>query len=438
MAPIVSHSLTIHKPIIAVSINYRLGPLGFLNPADWYDADKVNLGILDQLAALRWVKKHIHRFGGDASKVTISGESAGADSAMQHLLWSDPEEALFRAAWVMSVPSTDGPFLQPRAEPRDELVRGYAKACGCKAFGKNTEAAVDCLRETPSDVLVNASLAWQGSGARLGGYIEERAFDAIEKGRYPKVPIVVSICRDEGTNIAIGFKSDNDSTTSLILYSESLVSNSQYDKATHLQNNPIAHIGGRQLTGEDATTFLAEMLAAYPNEPAVGAPFDGRNTTYGQPSQYKRMSAIASDASFTAPWRWYLETFSNETDIWGLLFEEPIPGAKPALGVHHGSDMPFYFPKMFGDGFDPRKNGYAELVDVIHDALVTFVSDGDPNGDGAECSGDRYEWPKYGQEGLVTALNASLPAAPVEPPYRPGFDVIEKFLIAGPEEHKET
>lgn len=233
MTPIVSHSLAINKPIIAVTINYRLGPLGFLNTAEWYDAGKVNLGMLDQLTALRWVKKYIHRFGGDASKVTLSGQSAGADSAMQHLLWSDPEESLFRAAWVMSVPSTDGPFLEPRPQPKDELVRGYAKACGCKGFGKKTEVAVDCLRETPTEVLVNASIVWQGSGANLGGFIKERAFDAIEKGHYPKVPIVMSVCRDEGTNTAIGFKSDNDSTTSLILYSELLAPNVQSQKAAH-------------------------------------------------------------------------------------------------------------------------------------------------------------------------------------------------------------
>lgn len=176
------------------------------------------------------------------------------------------------------------------------------------------------------------------------------------------------------------------------------------------------------------------MLAAYSNEPAFGAPFDGRNTTYGQPSQYKRMSAIASDASYTAPWRWYLETFSQKTDVWGLLFEEPIPGVKPALGVQHGSDMVFYFPEMFGEGADPRENGYAELVDAIHDALVNFVNDGDPNGHGADCGGDGYTWPGYDENVLVTVLNASMPAAAVQPPYRPGFDVIEEFLISEPEE----
>lgn len=220
MTPLVSHSLTLNKPFIAVSINYRLGPLGFLNTQSWHDTGIVNLGMLDQLEALRFVKKYIHRFGGDPAKVTISGQSAGADSAMQHLLWTDNGEKLFQAAWLMSVPSTDGPFLESRPHPKDGLVKDYARACGCEGLGNSIEAPIKCLRELPVEVLVDADAAWQGSGSSMGGFIEERAFEAIEKGNFPEIPLVLSVCRDEGTSTAIGFKPDNDSTTSLILYSK--------------------------------------------------------------------------------------------------------------------------------------------------------------------------------------------------------------------------
>lgn len=202
---------------------------------------------------------------------------------------------------------------------------------------------------------------------------------------------------------------------------------------------PADYISGRELQEQDAALFLTGMLEAYPVDPSLGAPFDGRNTTYGEPSQYKRMSAIASDAVYTASWTFYLDTFSQKTNVWGLLFEEPIPGADEALGVQHGSDMVFYFPKMFGDEEDPRTNGYVGLVNTMHDAVINFVSDGDPNGkagDGWDCDeeGDGYQWPEYGETGLVTALNASCLATAVEPPYRPGFDVIEEYLILSPEQ----
>jgi para-nitrobenzyl esterase len=83
-----------------LQINYRLGPLGFLNPSIW--GEEINLGLLDQVEALRWVQKNIYTFGGDPEKVTISGESAGAESAMHQLLWTD--ENLFRAAWISKAP----------------------------------------------------------------------------------------------------------------------------------------------------------------------------------------------------------------------------------------------------------------------------------------------------------------------------------------------
>ena len=217
MGPLVARSLSIGQSIIGISINYRLGPLGFLNTASWLETGKMNLGMLDQIEALRFVKKYIHRFGGDPEKVTISGQSAGADSTMQQMLWTD--EDLFRSAWLMSIPSTDGPFLEPRLHLKDELVKDYAEACGCEDLKNSTEVAVECLLRTPVDAMVNASDAWQGSGSSIGGFIKERAFDAIRADHYPGIPMVFSVCGDEGTNTAIGFKSDSDSTTSLVLYS---------------------------------------------------------------------------------------------------------------------------------------------------------------------------------------------------------------------------
>lgn len=178
------------------------------------------------------------------------------------------------------------------------------------------------------------------------------------------------------------------------------------------------------------------MLEAYPVDLSQGAPFDGRNTTYGEPSQYKRTSAIASDTMYTAPWRWYLQRFSQNTKIWGIHFEEPITGERPVLGMQHGSDFAFYFPEMFGEGNDPRKNGDSEFVDTVHDAFVHFVNSGSPNdGHQADCATEgAYHWPEYGASGMVTVLNASLPAATIEPPYRPGFDLIQRYLIRGPDE----
>ena len=77
MAAMVSWS---SEPIIGVSVNFRLGALGFLSSGLMSRVGALNLGLQDQLAALRWVKQNIEGFGGDSSKVTIMGNSAGAHS----------------------------------------------------------------------------------------------------------------------------------------------------------------------------------------------------------------------------------------------------------------------------------------------------------------------------------------------------------------------
>lgn len=71
MSPLIERAAAIGKPFIGVVMNYRLGPLGFLNPSTWNE-NKINLGLLDQVEALRYVKKYISAFGGSPEKVTIS------------------------------------------------------------------------------------------------------------------------------------------------------------------------------------------------------------------------------------------------------------------------------------------------------------------------------------------------------------------------------
>ncbi len=91
--------LVSEQRVIVVSVTYRLGPLGFLGD----DEHPANLGLLDQIEALRWVRRNIASFGGDPDAVTIFGQSAGAD-AVAHLMISDGASGLFRRAIIQSPP----------------------------------------------------------------------------------------------------------------------------------------------------------------------------------------------------------------------------------------------------------------------------------------------------------------------------------------------
>lgn len=313
------------------------------------------------------------------------------------------------------------PFLRTGPGDKDDLIRSYAEACGCPP-NQTVESNVDCLNTTDLAVMTNASAAWEGSATTLGGPVKENVFRAIRGGDYPKVPIVVSTCRDEGTGSALGFNASSDEVTAIAIQGKSQT----LLPLSALKCGVFSDVA-RHLIPEKAAIFQQEMLEAYPNNPALGCPFDGQNTTYGRPSQYKRMAAIFTDSIYTEAWTEYLKYFSSDTKTWGMLFEERIPGPgfDPAFGFGHASDLPYFFPTLHGPANDPRANNQSHLLEVMQTALINFVTELDPNGrDGTS----RGHWPLFAEQQEVTSLSGARGAVSVPLPYRPGFDVLRRTL----------
>lgn len=115
----------IDRDVVIVTINYRLGPLGFL--ALGTEQVPGNAGMKDQVLALKWVKKNILKFGGDKNKVTISGYSAGAFSVSAHMA-SKMSKKLFHRAIVMSGAITTTIPLQ---NTNYDLAKKLGKALHC-------------------------------------------------------------------------------------------------------------------------------------------------------------------------------------------------------------------------------------------------------------------------------------------------------------------
>jgi acetylcholinesterase/cholinesterase len=136
--------------IVVVSMNYRLGALGFLSGIkDRKTGEEINgnFGILDQILALEWVRDNIGAFGGDPDKVTIYGESAGAMSVGLHLLSSPRSEPLFRAGIIES---------NPLGLPYKSLKQSHVIA---KEFASNLGCSVDdlgCMRAALPEVVLDA------------------------------------------------------------------------------------------------------------------------------------------------------------------------------------------------------------------------------------------------------------------------------------------
>eukprot|EP00092_Neocalanus_flemingeri_P012684 GFUD01013668.1.p1 GENE.GFUD01013668.1~~GFUD01013668.1.p1 ORF type:complete len:641 (+),score=136.04 GFUD01013668.1:337-2259(+) len=143
----------LEEDIVLVTINYRLGPLGFLTTGD--DIAPPNVGILDQRMALRWVKENIEAFAGDPERVTLFGESAGGISTMAHLA-SPGSRGLFHQAIAMSGVWGEVPFLHKSKKPT-EYTDMLATQLGCDV-DKSSLDIIQCLQQkSPKEILEQAS-----------------------------------------------------------------------------------------------------------------------------------------------------------------------------------------------------------------------------------------------------------------------------------------
>ncbi|KAK0222838.1 alpha/beta-hydrolase [Armillaria nabsnona] len=137
--------------VVIVSVYYRLSSFGFLAIPEFADTinGDFNAGFLDQIQALKWVKRHIGAFGGDSSRVTINGQSAGGSSVELHLV-AHEDESLFSGAIVQSAYRTSLP-LPERQIP---LFNFYSKRAGCES--SSISSKLQCLREANVSTLAGA------------------------------------------------------------------------------------------------------------------------------------------------------------------------------------------------------------------------------------------------------------------------------------------
>ncbi|SJK99526.1 uncharacterized protein ARMOST_02831 [Armillaria ostoyae] len=160
--------------VVIASIYYRLSSFGFLAIPEFVDATNgdFNVGFLDQIQALKWVKQHIGAFGGDPSRVTINGQSAGWTSVELHLV-AHEDESLFSGAIVQSTYRTPLPL----PEQQRPLFDFYSEQVGCGSDSLSSK--LQCLRDANVSALARAQDAAAG-GEFAGPY---HAFNPVVDGK---------------------------------------------------------------------------------------------------------------------------------------------------------------------------------------------------------------------------------------------------------------
>ncbi|KAG6915819.1 hypothetical protein DXG01_009693 [Tephrocybe rancida] len=204
--------------VVIVSVYYRLSSFGFLSIPEFRDSNTLgdfNAGFLDQTEALRWVKRNIASFGGNPSKVTINGESAGGSSVELHLV-ANGEANLFTGAIAQSV--SRAPL--PTPEQQELLFQFYAEQAGCGV--DTTTKKLACLRSASVSALARAQDA--GSSSAFTGSLYKRFVPVLDgktfvdyptplitSGNFATVPLIVGATTNEtlaaGSTIATALTS---------------------------------------------------------------------------------------------------------------------------------------------------------------------------------------------------------------------------------------
>ncbi|OJT02238.1 Lipase 1 [Trametes pubescens] len=369
---IVARSLEIGHPVVYVAMNYRLSAFGFLGGKEVKEAGIGNLGLQDQREAFRWIQKYISAFGGDPSKVTIWGESAGAISVSLHMLTNGGDtQGLFRAGFMESgSPGTYGDILETQGT-YDQIVSDAG--CG------SADDTLQCLREVPADVLhaamdkspsfvdfVQVNTPWNIRSD--GVFLTEPPQQLLLSGHVANIPIVVGNDEDEGS--AFAFPSLNVTTDDQFF--------------DYLSSNfyPAAR-----------PDELAPLLDLYPADPAAGSPF-GTGDAFAYSPQYKRISAFQGDWVEQAPRRLFARQLAQTQPVYAFLNKG---GKIDGIGAAHGTEL----ANVYGGG-------------DMADYLIRFASTLNPNGDGA------FPWPAYTAESpqLLVFQDGAVPLAVGEDTYR--------------------
>jgi para-nitrobenzyl esterase len=350
--------------VIVVTLNYRLGVLGFFPyPGLATEGSKAaNQGLWDQRFALQWVQDNIAKFGGDPGNVTIFGESAGSFDVCMHVA-SPQTPALFEHAVSESGGCTT---YQPALADSQALMLAFASGVGCAGDGGADSLA--CLRALPVSTLLAGAVPDAGMTGSLGpfapvvddDFLSDQPRTLYKSGKIAKVPYLLGSNNDEGTLFELGVTpvTDQAGLTAAL--------NAQYGDAgaAVAAQYPVSEFDD----GGVPNPYQAALTRVVGDSLLVCSTYD---------------SALLASAQGAGV---YMYNFDIPVEIPGLV--GTMPG-ELYLGASHGSELPFVFgtsPQFATDA------AQATISQIVERYWTRFAAAGDPNG------GTDLVWPKFGSQ----------------------------------------
>ncbi|MBK8257614.1 MAG: carboxylesterase family protein [Polyangiaceae bacterium] len=331
--------------VIVVTINYRLGPFGWLAHSTFApegEADETgNYGLKDQVFALEWVKANIGAFGGDPSRVMVFGESAGALNTC--LVLTSPKAAgLFSGALMES-----GGCVAQTKEVASAEADNWATLAGCQDDA-DPAACMRALNENDAVSLLPAPIDLAGKQGPFqphvdGAFIPKAPFDLLASGDFNHVPFVVGANENE-TGQAVPDMTE-----------------AEYEA----------------LVNATFAALAPQVLAQYP--------------AADYPTPRDAYVAVTSDAKFICGARRIARAAAGSTTVFRYHFTHVLDNVGPQgkkNGAFHGLELLFLFDKLTIANY-MASDGEKALAEAMGGYWSRFGATGDPNGNGA------VEWPVY-------------------------------------------
>ncbi|XP_064363961.1 thyroglobulin [Dromaius novaehollandiae] len=362
--------------IIVVIANYRVGVFGFLSTGS--PEVRGNAGLLDQLAALKWVQQNIASFGGDPSQVSLGADRNGADIASIHLLTETADKDLFKRILLMggSAFSPASIITEKRAQTQAAVL---AEDLGCPS--STSEEIVTCLRQLPARVLNDAQtklLAISGPfqywGPVMDGiYLQEPLAKALQRPQLRKADLLIGSAQQDG----------------LISRAKAI---KKFEESQGRGNSKTAFYQALQnsLGGEESNVFLEDAATWY---------YSLEHSTDDYSSFSRALENATRDQFITCP---IINMASHwAADSRGNVFMYHVPESSSQsssalellLDVQYAFGLPFY-PK-YEEQFTPEEKS---LSLQIMQYISNFVKSGNPNyphSFSRRMSGVMPPWPKF-------------------------------------------